>query len=386
MNRDTYIRLYEKYFSGTCSPEEMAMLDAYMDDFELIEREWETGMGSKEQVRQTIYKQLLSEIHAAPQATVVTMKNSSHMKWLKISAAAILLLIAGSATYFILKKPIAKQQLMASIEQRYKNDVAPGKSGAILTLSDGTKVVLDSAKNGMIATQGNTPVVYKDGELSYAHTKSTEVLYNTLTVPLGRQGSVTLSDNTVVWLNAGSSIKYPVTFTGDLRTVEITGEVYFEVFRDQSQPFLVSKPNSNLKVLVLGTHFNVNAYDDEKAIKVTLLEGSVKVFKGKDSALLKPGQQAQITGKNITTVNNVDVNEAVAWKNGLFQFGQADIHTIMRQLARWYDVDVVYEGEVSTQEFWLGIPSNLSLSNVLKALEKSNVHFRIEGRKIIVMP
>ena len=209
------------------------------------------------------------------------------------------------------------------------------------------------------------------------------VAYNTLTTPRGGQYHLTLSDGTSVWLNAASSIKYPIAFTGNERRVEITGEVYFEVEHNAAKPFRVICNGQTVEDL--GTHFNINAYNDENAVKTTLLEGSVNVSAAGKNKMLKPGEQAQLQHGNIR-IADVDVNKVAAWKNGLFQFNDDNIRDIMRQLGRWYDVDIKYEGNLPDWEFSGAIPRNANLSQVLDILSFVKVHFRIDGKTIVVKP
>jgi ferric-dicitrate binding protein FerR (iron transport regulator) len=209
--------------------------------------------------------------------------------------------------------------------------------------------------------------------------------YNTLSNPRGSKViSLTLSDGTRVWLNAGSSLRYPASFASSAvnREVKITGEAYFEVAHDASKPFIVSK--NDVSVTVLGTHFNVNAYDDESDIKITLLEGSVRVNKGSNTGLLKPGQQAQVSS-SVKVLNNTDVEQVMAWKNGKFSFNGSDIKTVMRELARWYDVNVEYKDEIK-ETFFVKLDRNTNMSNVFRILQTTGaVHFKIEGKKVTVM-
>ena len=282
--------------------------------------------------------------------------------------------------------------------------IAPGKNGAVLTLADGTKVVLDSLGNGMVANQNGTQVLLKGGGLAYDATGSAtrEVVYNTMTTPKGRQFQVTLPDGTVVWLNAASSLRFPTVFTGGERQVTVTGEAYFEVAHNANIPFKVNV-NGKAAVEVLGTHFNVNAYDDEDAINTTLLKGSVRVSQmpvsqeqGQPSVILKPGQQAQIVHHNrpaqskmqsgIKVITGADINKVMAWKNGLFNFEGASLVEVMRQVERWYDIEVAYEKGIPDIEFEGKMTKDVPLKDLLVMLEKSNIHFRIEDRKLIVLP
>jgi ferric-dicitrate binding protein FerR (iron transport regulator) len=303
-------------------------------------------------------------------------------------AAASLILLVSSVSIFILNKS-PKNQPIATIpnqQNEVKNDIAPGQNGAILTLASGQKILLDSAVNGSLAQQGNVSIIKRNGELIYSNDGNTStVVYNTMTTPKGRQFNLVLADGSRVWLNAASSITFPTAFNGNERKVTITGEAYFEVAHNAAMPFIVEKGNTS--ILVLGTHFNVNAYDDESLLSVTLLEGSVKVRNSINSSFLKPGQQAQIKkDEKISVLKDVDVENVVAWKNGRISFQGAGIETVMRQMSRWYDVDIVYNKKLDDL-FYADIPRSTMLSDVLKALELTrNVHFKIEGRKVIVVP
>jgi len=291
-------------------------------------------------------------------------------------AAAVLILLAGAAVIFNTKQP----NMVVAVQ----HDLKPGHSGAILTLSDGREVVLDSTANGNIAIQGNAQVIKKDGIIQYEAGKAgiaTEIVYNTIRTPKGRQISLVLPDGSKVWLNAASSVTYPTAFTEKTRAVTITGEAYFEVAHNASQPFQVKAGGQTIEDI--GTAFNVNAYTDEVAIKTTLIEGAVKV----NSTILKPGEQASLDAQNNIKVNkDADIDEVTAWKNGSFRFSSADIHDIMRQAARWYDVEIEYKGEVN-ETFTGGISRNVNASQLLHILESTNkLKFTIDGKKIIVEP
>ncbi|MFA5244393.1 MAG: FecR family protein, partial [Pedobacter sp.] len=282
------------------------------------------------------------------------------------------------------------------IELPVQKDIEPGDDKAILTLGDGSKIILDDAQNGILANQGGNSVLKAaEGELIYSFTeepiskpadKATEqIIYNTIETPKGGKFQVRLPDGSRVWLNAASSLRFPTNFSGSKRQVELNGEAYFEVAHDESKVFEV---NTRTQIVqVLGTHFNINAYADEPSVNTTLLEGSVRVSDVRTnlSQLLKPGEQSQLT-EHIEVINVKNKAEAVAWKEGYFQFNEADIETVMRQIERWYDVKVIYEGEIPLYRFGGEIERSLSLLQVLKILEKTKVHFRLEGREVIVMP
>jgi ferric-dicitrate binding protein FerR (iron transport regulator) len=303
--------------------------------------------------------------------------------------------------YFIIHNPSRKTVVKALHAAASAHDALPGGNKAMLTLNDGSVIVLDSAKNGMLGEQGNAQVLKKDGMLEYkkgnaqkaiGNTQlSAPVSYNTLSTPRGGQYQLVLPDGSKVWLNAASSIRFPTAFTGNEREVELTGEAYFEITSHQLQsgkkmPFKVlvlsaGTDGLNAAIEVLGTHFNVNAYKDEETIRTTLLEGKVKVaLRGVDKeAMLNPGEQAIMSMRTIKTVHDIDTEEAVAWKNGLFFFDNVDIQTIMRQLSRWYKVSVVYNGKIPNRRFTGQVSRNANLSQVLKILELSKIHFTIEG-------
>jgi ferric-dicitrate binding protein FerR (iron transport regulator) len=248
---------------------------------------------------------------------------------------------------------------------------------------------LENVSNGTIVTEGGTKISkLNDGQLVYniLEEKPTQVLYNTVTTPRGGQYQLLLSDGSKVWLNSASSIRFPVSFTGNIRRIEVTGEAYFEVAKDPFIPFKVDVDGKN-EVEVLGTHFNINSYADEGSIKTTLLEGSVKVtsLKTGESKLITPGQQAQLNTNGQIAINKADLDKVMAWKNGYFNFDGADTRMVMQLISRWYDVDVVYEGDIPQKEFGGDMEKNLNLSQVLKSLEKNDLHCRLEGKKLIVM-
>ena len=303
------------------------------------------------------------------------------LRWVA-AAVFISFLVVGTDFFMMLKKK--EVPVLLSQAERFKNDVAPGQKGAILTLSNGKKIVLDSAGNGALTKDGNVAIFKKNGEVVYKGVTA-ENLYNTMTTPKGRQYQVVLSDGTKVWLNAASSIHYPLVFTGNDRVVEITGEVYFEVAHRTSQLFKVKLPDGS-EVQVLGTHFNINSYNDEDKIQTTLLQGSVKIVKSQMTRLLIPGQQAKLNKNGSIEIAQPNLEQVMAWKDGLFMFSHTDLKVIMRQLSRWYDVNIVYEGKVPEQFYDGDIPQDVNISSVLSGLEYTGAHFKIEGRKITVMP
>ena len=309
--------------------------------------------------------------------------------WTRIAAASVILILTVGLFYFNKQKPTDQLAHDASAVSELINDAAPGGNKAILILADGSKIILDSAEKGTLSQQGDIQIIkLDDGQLAYNNgqgRKSTEILYNTIATPKGGQYQLTLSDGSRVWLNAQSSIRFPASFTGNERKVEMTGEGYFEIAHNAKMPFKVNV--DGVEVEVLGTDFNVNAYKDEPEMKTTLLNGSVKVKKGITSRIIKPGEQVVLNNKNEKIqIVNPDMEEVLAWKNGLFYFDGANIQFVMRQLARWYDVNVIYEGDLKERRFGGEMQKDLQLSQVLKLLEKNNIHFSIVGKNIIVKP
>jgi ferric-dicitrate binding protein FerR (iron transport regulator) len=307
-------------------------------------------------------------------------------------AAAVTILVIGLGAYFLL--PNANTKIIsknATKNSLFKNDVLPGGNKAVLTLSNGTKILLGTAANGTLAHQGNTRIIkLQNGLLSYkAFTQSVSdskiaiMQYNILSTPRGGQYSVTLPDGTRVWLNSASSLKYPTSFLGKERKVEIDGEAYFEVAHNADKPFRVSVNGTEIEVL--GTHFNVNSYNDEPFMRTTLLEGSIKFISGNYTRLLSPGQQIQVlpNGK-IRRIEDADIEQTVAWKNGIFSFHKTSIYEIMRQISRWYDVDVTFNDSLNV--YLNGsIERKVNASEVLKMIQLTGeVKFNIEGRKITV--
>ncbi len=299
--------------------------------------------------------------------------------WYRYAAAAVLLFVLAGSAYWFIGHPSTHQS--AQVKQ-YKNDVAPGHNGAVLTLSNGQKIILDNTGNGLVTSDEKVQVIKKDGEISYQG-KAAELVYNTIATDKGRQWMVTLPDGSKVWLNAASSIRYPLSFTGNERMVEITGEAYFEVAHNAKKPFVVK--TTSQEITVLGTHFNINAYDDEASSKTTLLEGSVKITGGSASVIIKPGEQAsRVNGGTSIKVLPADVEAVIAWKNGIFELSNADVASIMRQISRWYDIEVIYKGNPPRGTISGEVPRNLNLSEVLKVLALSGVQCEIEGRKLTV--
>ncbi len=322
---------------------------------------------------------LSSIIGAAP---VVGMRRRRTWHWAAAAALLILVCIGGMKLL-----PGGTHINMASAPLK-KNDVAPGSNKAILTLSNGTKITLDSAQVGSLAQQGNANIIKLDsGRLAYSTNSiaTGEILYNSLATPRGGQYQLTLPDGTRVWLDAESSIRYPTSFAGTERKVQMTGQAYFEVAKNEQMPFIVETVGT--RTTVLGTNFNINAYANEKTIKATLLEGSIKFSFGNQERLLHPGEQAVVNnGGGAWQTRKADTWQAVAWKNGQFDFDDMDLPSILRQISRWYDVSVMFQSNNDSAKFGGGISRQLNLSDVLRLLDKSGIHTKLEDKQLIVLP
>jgi transmembrane sensor len=307
------------------------------------------------------------------------------MTWRRIAvaAAAVFFIITG---YWFFTKREEKKPTPELHEQSFTNDVAPGQYKAKLILASGQTIKIDNSTIGELARQGNATILNSKNQLTYQTGKSsaTEVLYNTLSTERGETYAMTLSDGSKVWLNSLSSVRFPVMFAGNERKVEITGEVYFQIKHNSKMPFKLVA--SGVEVHDLGTEFNVNDYNDEPVIKTTLLSGRAKVIKGSKNHLLDPGQEVQVRQNDLIFIANADIEQAIAWKNGLFRFRSADVGTIMRQLARWYNIDIDYQEKIPDGHFTGVVSRGVTLVEVLKMLELSGLHFRLDGKKLTVTP
>ena len=385
MEREEYLQvLLNKYLAGGQTKEE---LEELLRHFEVEENK---GI-LQEMIAQEMAKANTSESDALIRAISenveaklfrqIRRKNRIRRLEPWHAIAAMLLIGLSFGGYFYLK-----QHKPADIQVAVKPaDILPGGNRAILTLGDGTKVNLTAAKNGEIAKQSGARISKAaDGQVAYTITGNpTSVSFNTIETPMGGEYQVMLPDGTKAWLNAASSLKYPTSFASlKNREVELTGEAYFEVAHNRAQTFLVKTAKQTVEVL--GTHFNVMAYKDEVNTKTTLLEGSVKVSNGNSYKMLKPGQESLVKGD--IKIREADVDAAVAWKNGRTYFKDADIPTIMRSLGRWYNIDIVYQGDIPDELFTGGISRKSNLSSLLKILESGGIKATIEGRKLIVKP
>ncbi|HEY1019142.1 MAG TPA: FecR domain-containing protein [Sediminibacterium sp.] len=338
---------------------------------------------------QEISQKMLTEIRQATIAAETPVTKPSPV-FTRIAAAAIILMIVSAAFwwYYPAKSP---EQPLAKLKPPATDVAAPADSRATIILANGQQIILDSNHNGVLANEGAVRIERADdGAITYKGAVA-ETVYNTLLNPRGSKPvSLTLSDGSRVWLNSESSLRYPIAFSGKQRKVEITGEAYFEVAKNPAMPFRVTIAGKGT-VEVLGTHFNVNSYPDESNTHITLLEGSVRVAVLAGSPIvIQPGQQAVYnnaqTSGTVTVKNGVNTEAVMAWKNGFFHFEQADLYAVMRQLARWYNIEVKYEGKIPARTFGGEMQRDLNLSEVLKLLEKNKVHFQIENNQLLVRP
>lgn len=365
--------LIERYNSGMTTPAENALVESWYLKYK--HGDPYLSQEQLEEDQKESLDNLLNEIQGRT-------KRIQLSRWV-IAASILFFMAVGGYLFSINNNP---QRQVAAVKSQ-KQDVAPGGNKAILTLGDGSIIVLNSAKIGKLARQGNI-IIKKaaDGQISYDNASGNEgsksVVYNTAATPQGGQYQFILADGTKVWLNASSSIKYPIVFNGNERRVELTGEAYFEVAHNAKKPFKVISNGQTVEVL--GTHFNINAYNDEQAVKTTLLQGSVKVSAGRASNIIKPGQQARFE-HGLINVMNVDPDEVVAWKNGFFFFEDNNIQEVMRQLSRWYGVEIKYEGQLPLRRFSGEISRNVNLSQILDILSFKQIHYKIDGKTIIVM-
>ncbi|AEW00435.1 hypothetical protein A4D02_24210 [Niastella koreensis] len=426
ISKEQLEELYHKYVQNQCTQQE---LDALINElgFEGEDVQEETIMqlfnatwdgldvfpGKYQLPALTLPQEITYE-------TPVVSMYAAKRRWMRMAAAASVLLVMGVAAYWLIRTRETKPGTTTIATTK---DISPGGNKAILILADNSTIVLDSAANGKLAQQGIATVTKSNGgQLSYSlpanregSGEAKEVTYNTLRTPRGGIYQLVLPDGSKVWLNAASSITYPTSFPGKERKITIDGEAYLEVVHNAAKPFKVESSGSEVEVL--GTHFNVHAYTDEAAEKITLIEGRVKVGRrpsfakasageadGKgESVVLKPGEQAiaivsplttdpadsrhsdKVGNSPLTIEHAPNIDEVLAWKNGLFNFANADIESVMKQVERWYDVEVVYEGARPEGHFRGKIPRNVMASEMLKIIEASGVHFRIENKKIIIM-
>ena len=384
-NRQYFLKILSKYRLGKASNKEIRFIEAYYNVFELnkdvIDKEneadyifLERSIKSKVDERIEAYEKQAGGQKVKP-------------LWIKYVAAALILFFISIGIYSIVKKSGTGTNHVAL--NTYKG-IAPGGNKAILTLANGTRILLEDALKGEIARQaGVTITKTASGQIIYKATNMNAdmeqpSLQNSVATPKGGQYKVILPDGTSVWLNAASSITYPTSFTGTERLVSITGEAYFEVAKNKEMPFRIKSALQTVEVL--GTHFNINAYTDETAVKTTLLEGSVKITSSTNSIKIVPGEQAVIDKESngVIVKRQTDTDQEVAWKNGVFSFKGEDIRSLMRQVSRWYDIDVVYDNNITNEKYFGEISRSSSLNNVFKILELNDVKFSVDGKTVRV--
>lgn len=394
--------LIGKYLSGEASEDEIEQVNEWYESFDHSSLEFLDG-DSSNLSRSTIQslRAVWEKIGQAETSTQSSKEwpSGKSLKWtgrrLAIAAAILAILSFSWIAYLQIRKHQINQEALALAS--LEHDIAPGGNKAVLTLANGQKIVLDSAGNGLVSMQGNTKIMKLDsGRLSYnvPRGEHAKVLYNTIATPRGGQYQIWLPDGSKVWLNAASSIRFPTEFSGKSREVQIKGEAYFEIAKDPKRPFriaIITHSGVEGEVEVLGTHFNIMAYDNEPFIKTTLVNGSVKVIKGDHSQILNPGEQARLNNRvdgddRIRLVKGVNIYQEVAWKDNIFCFEGADVETVMRQLSMWYNIPINVEGHIS-DHFTGTIPRNVSVSKVFEVLQKTgSIHYKIHDQKIIVYP
>jgi len=377
--------LVRKYLESRASREEEDFLTRY---YRYFDREELFSSSLQEEEKKNIESRMLGNLRRKISGLqVVSPRHRINKVFLRVAAAVTLLLILVGGLYIYRHQPLPPEGLSVKQVHGSSKDIQPGGNKAILTLASGERIALDSTRSGIIARQGASKVMkHGNNQLTYSDSGhgEDEIAFNTITTPRGGQYSLILSDGTKVWLNSASSLKFPIAFSNGKREVTLTGEAYFEVAHVDHRPFRVHA--GSLEVEDIGTHFDIMAYQDEAAVKTTVLEGAVRVSRGKQSRLLRPGEQAIVGGENSATilVRKEDSEDAIAWKNGYFSFNSTEITEIMKQISRWYDVNIVYRDSI--RGYLNGhIRRSVTISHVLEMLELTGeIKFRIEGRNIIV--
>ncbi|MBS1565164.1 MAG: FecR domain-containing protein [Bacteroidetes bacterium] len=399
MSQDRIAYLLQQYHADNTTPAERAELvdllgHAGNDESvaEALQKAMEAHVPASSYMDRD-YSALLQKVVAVDRPFAMPARKNSIYQlrpWKWVAAAAIMLAVAGAGYSWYAQRHEQHPAIAPPVIAKTK-DIAPGRQGAVLILGDGTRMVLDSMKDGVVATQGGKTVVLQGGVVSYHAVEGipqTETLpaTNTISTPRGRQYQLQLPDGSQVWLNAESAISYPVAFTGVQRKVRISGEAYFEVTKNE-KPFIVDV-DGRASVQVLGTHFNINSYHNEEEIKTTLLEGSVRMSAADaqiQPIIMSAGQQAVVTKDHqIKKVEHPDVELAMAWKNGLFMLQDANLQELMRQLARWYDIDIRYEGPVPAVQFGGKMDKGVRLSTVTKWFADLDIPCHLENRILIV--
>ncbi|SDP28041.1 FecR family protein [Mucilaginibacter sp. OK268] len=405
MEKNISVEVIERYLSGNCTPDEIREVYQWFRSFDNTpESLVALRDDEKNLVKEKLFAQILSEINNSNDTVLLDTDAVNRQKpvlnidgtqqsgddktwrlWPKIAVAASVALIICFSLYSLFS---IRHKVVSEIAKVKLHDIPPGGNNAVLTLADGSKIILNNAKKGLLTRQGNVKVSKTtEGLLVYKVNREGAVSgndkLNIINTPKGGQYQVILPDGTKVWLNALSYLKFPASFSGKTRQVEISGEAYFEVARNPAKPFIVK--STRAEITVLGTHFNVNDYPDEAFSKTTLLEGSVKI-KGKQAVgTLKPGDQALLNESDeMKIAKDVNIEEAVAWKNGIFEFNSADITSIMRQAARWYDINIIYAGPPTHILYRGRISRNVNLSEMLTMIKYMGVNYTLDGKNLII--
>jgi ferric-dicitrate binding protein FerR (iron transport regulator) len=384
MNQEQFQKLYqgyldqslseseiERFFGATKEPQFEQYLSQLIDESAIV-----APLIEDEERKRQVWEYL----HRSRKGKVVLLPRQRETRRVWMVAAAFFLLVLGTWWIFQAPKPSLSTPQLTQVKY-----ALPGRDAAILTLSDGSQVVLDSTKGTIINNNNGVQIINTAGLLSYVgEGVSGEIVYNTISTARGNRYQLLLGDGTKIWLNSATSLKYPVAFNGKERRVELTGEGFFEVAKDKTKPFSVV--TSSQEIRVLGTHFNVSSYKDEETVQTTLIEGSVSVKDKRTAVVLKPGSQAMSDGSGLHVNTDVDTDKVISWKQGWFDFDGMDFKMILRQVSRWYDVDVVYKGNIPDEKFGGRIKRDVPLSQVLQLLQNRGVKFQLQGNVITVMP
>jgi ferric-dicitrate binding protein FerR (iron transport regulator) len=384
MNQEQFQKLYqgyldqslseseiERFFGATKEPQFEQYLSQLIDESAIV-----APLIEDEERKRQVWEYL----HRSRKGKVVLLPRQRETRRVWMVAAAFFLLVLGTWWIFQAPKPSLSTPQLTQVKY-----ALPGRDAAILTLSDGSQVVLDSTKGTIINNNNGVQIINTAGLLSYVgEGVSGEIVYNTISTARGNRYQLLLGDGTKIWLNSATSLKYPVAFNGKERRVELTGEGFFEVAKDKTKPFSVV--TSSQEIRVLGTHFNVSSYKDEETVQTTLIEGSVSVKDKRTAVVLKPGSQAMSNASGLHVNTDVDTDKVISWKQGWFDFDGMDFKMILRQVSRWYDVDVVYKGNIPDEKFGGRIKRDVPLSQVLQLLQNRGVKFQLQGNVITVMP
>jgi ferric-dicitrate binding protein FerR (iron transport regulator) len=392
MNEERFKTLFEQYLNDSIPSDELLELqeaihderyEALLDD--LLKNAFKESAFAdvNEEARQTVFSAIKSRISHQEDAGQKNKGNKRLIPYRWLSGVAALVFVALGTGWFFVRNHHSRQK-----ENTYAHIIKPGVNKATLTLANGKKIVLTDDLHGQLASEAGVKISKtKQGEIIYTvaadgGSDERSLQYNTLTTKKSEQFQVILPDGSHVWLDAVSSLKYPLTFKGNERKVELTGQGYFEVSHNATMPFIVK--TTKTEVQVLGTHFNISAYDDDQIDKTTLLEGSVRVRSNGVTALLMPGDQAISDKRGHLTVTKIDVDQEIAWKNGLFDFRRAGIEEIMIKASRWYDINVKYEGKIPETKLIGKVSRNVDISGLLEILQFEGIKLRVEGKNVIV--